>query len=185
MSLKNAIAKIASGVFLGFVECDISVPDSCLTKFSEMAPILQNTDVGREHFSEHMKRFAINGDFLKQPQRMLIGSLFGKKILLLSELAKWYLSHGLVITRVYQMIEHTPRAVYKEFGESVSDARRKGDVDPSMTLLASTSKLIGNSAYGKTITNKEKHKNVKYVDGSDVASTKIKSKRFCSLSEID
>ena len=37
----------------------------------------------------------------------------------------------------------------------MSDARRAGDVDTSKELIAETMKLFGNSAYGKTVTNKE------------------------------
>ena len=115
---------------------------------------------------------------------MLVGSLFGKKILLLSDLAKWYLEHGLIITRVYQLVEYIPRRAYADFGDSVSNARRAGDSDPDKALLASTSKLIGNSAYGKTITNKEKHKNVKYVNGAESASAKVRGRNFDSLTEL-
>ena len=140
--------------------------------------------VGREDLSDHMKNFAENNDFLKQPQRMLIGSLSGTKVLLFSDLLRWYLKHGLKVTRIYQVIEYTPRQVYKQFGESVSDARRLGDRDIIWALLASTNKLIGNSAYGKTITDKEKHALVKYIDGAYAASLKVRSKRFISLEEI-
>jgi hypothetical protein len=116
---------------------------------------------------------------------MLVGSLFGEKIILLSELAKWYLEKGLVITKIYQMVDYIPRAIYAEFASSVSAARRLGDADPDMSLLANTSKLIGNSAYGKTITNKERHRNVRYVDGDEDASVKIRGVNFDSLTEID
>jgi hypothetical protein len=36
----------------------------------------------------------------------------------------------------------------------VSDARRAEDVDDSKKIIAETMKLFGNSAYGKTVTNK-------------------------------
>jgi hypothetical protein len=165
--------------------CDIRVPVELEEKFSEMAPIFKNVPVSREDLSQHMRDFADERGFLKRPQRMLVGSLFGEKILLLSELAKWYLEKGLVITKIYQMIDYIPRAIYAEFAASVSAARRLGDADPDMSLLANTSKLIGNSAYGKTITNKERHRNVRYVDGDEDASVKIRGVNFDSLTEID
>ena len=91
---------------------------------------------------------------------MLIGSMRGEKILLLISLAKWYLDQGLEITRVYQIVQFKPVQCFENFGKSVSDARRHGDSDSSKTLLADTSKLIVNSAYGKMITNKERHREV-------------------------
>ena len=44
--------------------------------------------------------------------------------------------------------------VLKKNADEVSDARRSGDVDKEYELIAETMKLFGNSAYGKTITNK-------------------------------
>jgi hypothetical protein len=185
MTLETAVSDISTGAFFGLVECDIRVPAELEEKFSEMAPIFKNVPVSREDLSSHMREFADERGFLKSPQRMLVGSLFGEKILLLSELAKWYLEKGLVITKIYQMVDYIPRAIYAEFASSVSAARRLGDADPDMTLLANTSKLIGNSAYGKTITNKERHRNVRYVDGDEDASVKIRGVNFDPLTEID
>jgi G:T-mismatch repair DNA endonuclease (very short patch repair protein) len=180
-----AIESIRNGKFFGFVECDISVPEELKDKFSEMSPIFKNVDVSREHLSSHMREFAEAEGFLARPQRMLVGSLRGDKILLLSELARWYLEHGLVITKIYQLIDYMPRKAFAPFVDSVSAARRLGDADPDQEMLASTSKLVGNSAYGKTITNKERHRQVKYVDGDEEASARIRGNRFVSLEEID
>ena len=88
------------------------------------------------------------------------------------------------MTRIYQMVEYLPRRTFSDFTLSVSDARRAGDANPDMMLLADTSKLIGNSAYGKTITNKEKHRKVKYVSGAKNASRKVSNQNFRALSEI-
>jgi G:T-mismatch repair DNA endonuclease (very short patch repair protein) len=184
-NLEALVNSIRDGSFFGFIECDISVPAELKERFSEMGPIFKNVNVSREHLSEHMRAYAeISGD-LARPQRMLIGSLFGEKVLLLSTLARWYLDHGMVITKIYQLVDYTPRCAFERFGESVSNARRLGDEDPDKELLASTSKLVGNSAYGKTITNKEKHRNVKYADGCAAASTHIRSNKFVSMEEID
>ncbi len=45
----------------------------------------------------------------------------------------------------------------------MSDARRASDIYSSNAILADTMKLWGNSAYGKTVTNQEKHRNVNCV----------------------
>jgi len=47
------------------------------------------------------------------------------------------------------------------------------------------SKLVGNSVYGKTITNQEKHRDIKYVNGSRKASNYIKSDRYIQMEEIE
>ena len=185
ISLTSAVTSIADGSFFGFVECDIHVPENLRDKFSEMAPIFKNVNVSRADLPPAMKEFAESGGFLKSPQRMLIGSLKGEKILLLSELARWYLRHGLIITRIYQLVQYIPRRVFEAFGESVSNARRRGDADPDLALLATTSKLVGNSCYGKTIVNKEKHRSVRYIEGDESASKYIRGNKFVSMDEID
>ena len=185
LQLEDCVKKIADGSFYGFVECDISVPKELEHKFTEMAPIFKNTEISRQHLSDHMREFAEETGTLKRPQRMLIGSLFGEKILLLSTLAQWYLKHGLRITRVYQLVEYSPQKCFKPFGESVSNARRKGDLDPAEEINATTYKLVGNSFYGKTITDKEKHQTISYVHGDAKASERVRRTKFVAMEELD
>jgi hypothetical protein len=45
---------------------------------------------------------------------------------------------------------------------NVSDARQTGDADPNKKIMAETNKLDGNSSYGKTVTNNERHTDVIY-----------------------
>lgn len=65
------------------------------------------------------------------------------QILLATPLLKWYLAHGLRVTKVYQVVEFTPQRCFKDFVEKVSDARRHGDANPKTAIIADTMKLIG------------------------------------------
>ena len=111
-----------------------------------------------------MKSHVEQNKIMSQP-----GSYFGEKILLATLLLKWYLEHGLEVTHVYQVIEYTPNACLHPFGEAFSDARRAGDIDPNKSIIADTMKLVGNSSYGKTITNKERHCQVKFCTDDEVS----------------
>ncbi len=53
-----------------------------------------------------------------------------------------------------------------------------------MAIIADTMKLVGNSSYGKTITNKERHREVKFCD-DDVVPELINSPFFRELNTID
>jgi len=88
---------------------------------------------------------------------MLIGSYFAKETLLISPLVKWYLDHGLKVTKVYEFIEYYLSKCFEQFGLNVSKARRAGDSNPSKAILAEwqSQKLHGNSSYGKCLTKKE------------------------------
>ncbi len=58
---------------------------------------------------------------------------------------------------MYEVIQYKPNPCFEEFGNRVSQARRDGDSDPNKAIIADTMKLLGNSAYGKTVTDQLKH----------------------------
>ena len=169
-SFATAVSNIRSGRFFGLVECDISVPSHLHAKFSKMAPIFKNVEVGREHLGDRLLCLARQRCYLSRPSRMLVGALKGEQILLFSELARWYLQHGLVITRIYQLLQYKRGKPFQSFGESVSAARREGDSDTAKSVIADTATLVGNSCFGKTIVDKDRHRGVLYVDGHAAAS---------------
>lgn len=136
------LQSVMSDSLFEVVECDIRVPESLKEKFAEMCPIFKNTEISREDIGEYMKQFADENDIMPRPRRSLIGSLKGEKILLATPLLKWYLEHGLVVSKIYQVIEYTPKACFEPFGEAVSNARRDGDRDPSKAIIADTMKLV-------------------------------------------
>lgn len=107
-----------------------------------MCPIFKNTEISIEDIGDHMKQFAEDHDIMPQPRRSLIGSLKGEKILLATPLLKWYLEHGLEVTKIYQVVEFTPDPFFKPFGNALSNARRAGDADPSKAIIAKTMKLV-------------------------------------------
>ena len=106
---------------------------------------------------------------MNQKRRCLIGSMYGEKIMVISPLLKWYVEHGLKVTQIHQVVEYTPAACFQKFGDNISDARRAGDADPEKKIVAETRKLDGNSSYGKTVTNKERHTDVIYCQEHQVS----------------
>ena len=131
--------------------------------------------VGREDIGELMKGFAEENGLLKKPRRMLISSYFSEKILLTTPLVKWYLDHGLEITKIYEFIKYTPEKTFEKFGLDVSKVRRIGDLDNSKTILANTWKLIGNSGYSASLLRKDKFHKISYHDQSTVDKAFINS----------
>ena len=109
-----------------------------------------------------------------------VGSYRGDKILLATPLLRWYLVHGLEVLHVYQVIEYDPIPCFRRFGDAVSTARREGDVHRDKTIIADTMKLLGNSGYGKTITNVDRHRDVSYCT-EKAASLMVNDKRFRQL----
>ena len=147
----------------GFVECDIEVPDHLKEYFSEMTPILKNVDNCLDDVGEFMQNYAKEHSIKDVPHCLLIGSYFGKKIGLATPLLKLYLEHGLVITRIYTVVEYIPIAAFKHFAEQVAQAHLDGNHDKDKALIAEMMKLISNSLYRRMITNKEKHHDIIFI----------------------
>ena len=162
MTQQQIIAAVVDGTLFGMVECDVRVPEHLQDHFAEMQPIFKNTTVTRDDIGPFMRQYAEEHDIMSTPRRMLVGSFHGIKLLLATPLLRWYLAHGLVVDRVYQVVSYEPNPCFQNFGDSVSAARRAGDADPDKSIIADTMKLLGNSAYGKTVTNVDRHRKVTY-----------------------
>ena len=183
MTSHSIIAAVIDGTLFGMVECDLHVPEHLQDHFAEMLPIFKNATVTRDDIGPFMRQYAVDHDIMSTPRRMLVGSYRGDKILLTTPLLRWYIAHGLVVDHVYQVVEYEPKPCFRNFGESVSTARRNGDVDPEKAIIGDTMKLLGNSAYGKTVTNVDKHRDVRYCTEVGTSSC-INNKRFRQLDVV-
>ena len=91
-----------------FEEVLPEVPEHLKGKFAEMPPVFKNIDVSRDDIGDHMKTYAEERGIMKQKSKFLIGSMFGQKIMVISPLLKWYVQHGLKVTKIHQVVEYTP-----------------------------------------------------------------------------
>ena len=174
---------ILNDKLFGFMKVDIETPEHLKEYFNEMTPIFKNEVINFEDIGEYSQQQHIKNDIKFSKSKKLIGSYFGKEITLYTPNIKWYLQHGLIITKFHMGIEYTPVKCFQKFADEVSDARRAGDVDKLYELIAETMKLFGNSAYGKTITNKEGFVNTSYATEKNI-SNKINNPRFKDLEEL-
>jgi len=185
----------------GMVEVDICVPDSWqdvafkpsslppFLYFSEMSPIFLNHDVTFNDIGEFMQKHVTEHGLSTQPRKMLVGGMRGHKVLIATPLLRWYILHGMRITKIYQVVEYNnPSSCFQEFVQEITHARREGDrlVNENGTgsVLSDTMKLIGNSAFGSMIMNKAKHKKIYYVKGHEDASKAVNDDLFENLTEI-
>ena len=117
--------------------------------------------------------------------KKLLGVMKTEKILLYSPLLKWYLNHGLQVTKIHRYISYTSGRPFKWFPEEVSSARRDADNDKNKKQLGDTAKLKGNSFYGKMIENLEKHMNTKLTTNEKLIDNIFRSPFFEDLEEIN
>jgi hypothetical protein len=155
MTEETILLAVMEDRMFGALEVDLEVPDYLKGKFAEMPPVFKNTHVSRDDIGDHMKTYAEERIIMNQKRNCLIGSMHGGNIMVISPLLKWYVQHGLKVTKIYQVVEYTPATCFQKFGDIISDARRAGDIDPNKKIVTETKKLKGNSSYGKT--NNERH----------------------------
>lgn len=91
-----------------------------------MPPIFKNADVTVDDIGDFMRNHLKESNTEFKKKRYLIGSMFGIKILLITPLLQFYMKHGLVIRKVYQIIQFDPRKCFKTFADKVSNDRRAG-----------------------------------------------------------
>ena len=71
-----------------------------------------------------MRKYAIENNVLKQPQRMLISSFKLENGTIITPLLNFYLGLGLKCTKIYRFVQNTPKNCFNNFVQSVVDARR-------------------------------------------------------------
>lgn len=121
------LSMIKSGLFFGAIEVDISVPEHLKQKFSEMTPIFKNVEVTVDDIGDYMKKHLEDSGKAFKPTKYLVGSMFADKILLITPLLRWYLNHGLVVSKIHHTIQFKPIKCFKRFADQVSNDRRAGD----------------------------------------------------------
>ena len=97
--------------------------------FPEMQPVFKNASVTRDDIGPFMRQYAEEHDILSKPRVMLVGSFVVSRSCSQHHCYDGTSRTGLVVDRVYQIIEYEPNPCFRRFGESVSTARRAGDED--------------------------------------------------------
>lgn len=193
---KDLLNGVVKGELFGMVEVDIEVPEEwpsycqhpVMTPreyFREMSPLFCTTDVPFEAMGEHMRHHVEKANLSKAPRRLLVGGTKAQRLLLATPLLAWYLRHGMVVTKIYQVVEFLQRRCFETFVKEVSDARRRGDVDPDTGIIGDTMKVVGNAGYGMLLLDKTKHRDIEYVQGENETSLKVNESRFRKLECLD
>ena len=180
------IQNVLNDKLFGFFEVDIEVPEQKRKRFSEFCPLFVISEVSEDQIPQHMKDYKIKtGRKMIKNNKKLLGVMKAEKILLYSPLLKWYLDHGLQVTKIHRYISYTSGRPFKWFPEEVSSARRAADQDKNKKQLGDTAKLKGNSFYGKMIENLEKHISTKFTRDEKLIDKIFRSPFFEDLEEIN
>ena len=94
-----------------------------------MTPIFKNVKVTADDIGNFMIIDLKKSGNKLHNTRYLISSMFGKKILLITPLIKWYLENSFVVTKLHKVIQFQPQIFFQRFTHQVSDGRRAGIIN--------------------------------------------------------
>ena len=108
------IQNVLNDKLFGFFQVDIEVPEQLRKHFSEFSPLFILSEVPEDQIPQHMKEYKINTGRKKvKNNKKLLGVMKAEKILLYSPLLKWYLNHGLQVTKIHKYISYTSGRPFK------------------------------------------------------------------------
>ena len=151
---------VARGKFTSALEVDIEVPDKHYTYFEEFSLLFVTSEIKVEDLSPEQRESL--PEKLKTKVQLVPG-MKAEKVLIDATLLKWYMEHGLKVTKVHCAIEFQYAPIFKEFIDTRTQKRREATLAGNVSEAA-LHKLIGNSAYGYTLLNKEKYVRIAYAD---------------------
>ena len=98
------------------------------------------------NLEETSQKNAMENEILKHSQIMLISNFELENGTFLTALLKFHLELGLQHTKIYIFVQNSLGKGFKHFVQSVIDARREGDENPLLVVVAEIKKLLSKSS---------------------------------------
>lgn len=123
--------------------------------------------------------------FFENLKILLISGSKVIKIMLVIFFLKWYLEYGLIVIRIYIVVELVLMNCFFEFIKNILEIRRRGDCDKFLIVIFDIVKVEGNLVYGSFLLNKDKFVNIKFIEGVENVLKKVNELLFVKLIELD
>ena len=172
---------VNEGTFYGFLEVDISVSAHLRDFYSDFPPLFATVEVPFDVVGENKNERLGKS---KKNRVQLVSGMVAEKILLGTPAIQWHMDHGLEMTKLYQAIEFRGAPILKNLVMKLTNTRRQATAEID-TATANRKKLEGNSLFGKTLTDKDKHSRVAYVKGEEQVMVYHNKPRFKTSRTID
>ena len=131
-AVEPLVSQLRSKQWFGFAEVDIEVPHDLWESYEEFPPLFVNRSFGLDAVPQQMQEYLTNSKrTFTQDQKMLLGVLSVKKMLLYAPLLEWNLDQGLVVTAVYRTIDYKPRKLFDWFVHKVPTNAGKATPKPT------------------------------------------------------
>ena len=169
------LSAIRDGRLFGAALVDLATSDGLKERFHDLPLIFKHAEISMQDLSKHMKQYYQDNNITKVKRKLLISSYYGREILVITPLLRWYMQQGLVITKVYMTLEWEPRWCFEFLRKAMADSRHEADRDLNLKVMGDAAKLLANSVSGKTITNKAHCLNTKLCRGRSVSHMRHRS----------
>ena len=178
------LSKMKKGRLIGYVQCDIDIPENLRENFANFHRIFKNTFVSKSDIGDLMKNYAQKERLLSQPRNKLISSFILQNGTLITPLLLFYLQLGLVCTKIHRFVEYAPKIYFNSFVQSAVDARKQGEENPNSSVVEETTKLLAYSSYGYQTMDGSQHTVTKYLTDEKTLAA-INSKIFKNLDHVN
>ena len=173
----SLLEAILNDKVFGFVECDVSTPQSVIDEWGDFLfpPLFKRMVVEPEMICPYMEQRILEEN-TKPTDETIIQCFNAKGQLLMTDLVKFYHSRGMVISNLKRFIQYVPGKPFEPFVQTCYE-NRVAATKADDTTRANTIKIVANSGYGKCAENVAKHKRTLIITDEDKAET-LENKPF-------
>ena len=191
ISVKSLLSKIRTETIFGLVVCSVRIKPSFHAYYDEFPPLCENMTIGQDDLQGIMRDFAKENGLLTKPTKLLVAKLSVKNGVFITPQIQWfYLENDkhkeevFIIEDVTDFLEFNPKKSFSKFVKEGIKDRIAGDFDPDKKILSYISKTVLNSAYGKTLINKNKQRKVTIAKTTEKVYKLMNSPFFTDLDEL-
>ena len=185
MTLEMIIKAVEQGSIYGFFDVDIEVPAEMRWYWDQFPPLFGNAIIDFEHYGPFMQQFVRDNGIMTAPRKLLVSAFSAKNIILVSDLLRWYIQKGLVVTAVHCIYEFENNSrPFVSYANDITAKRRAGDLEDRFSILSNLAKTLGNSGYGVLLTKQQDFLKVSYCNDIERAQRHVNSRKFNDLSMV-
>ena len=191
LRVDKILEMILSGKIFGVIQCSVSVNPAFRKHYDQFPICFKNATISLSDLSGVMSTYAKENKIMTSPRHMLISSMFCEQGVFISPMIRWFLkenikhnAQAISIYDIHSFIEYIPKTSFKPFCDAVTQDRIAGDENPSLKINAYIAKNLGNSAYGKMITQVQRHRKVFYTTDDKIYFKHVKSPLFDKASDL-
>ena len=170
ISEREILDSVAAGSFYGLIQVDIYSPPEVIDYFSKLnhPPIFNHVEVEEEMLSNETIKLLKDRKLNFPLSRQLTLTFHAKNYLLTTDLAKYYIDKGMILSNLQLALEYNQDKPLAPFVDLVTE-KRKEATRMRDNNLQNTYKLCMNSCYGKTGLNLDKIRQYKYTNVKNIS----------------